>query len=414
MKKLLTFLLLTCSLIFPCAGFLTGCGQPEQFTVTVPFQEPESLVRLVVVPQNSAEMTFEYEDRATIKKIAAYISGLGTLPISKSGPPAYEEDDADAPIHYKITIRTLYENTQTYYHFGCYFKQEDGVWCKMTEEQAAGFEAILQEYRPDELAENQLFWDIPVTAPANVTSVIVEVNHNEDMTFQYTDEEKVGAIVTNIADLGIVQKTSGQERTTEFCYQPLKPNDRPFYKVTLCTADSDSEVYYFVRGLYFKQGEDGLWCWLGYNPYRSFEKLLQKYEPDIPARQLLFWNVEITVPENVTEATVVSSSCAEHKALTYTDPDRIGAIVSYLSAFGTLSNTSIPEPGGEAGGVHYTITLCTAEGDTEVYYLYGNQRIKQGENGIWCDMEYKQATALEALLKGLSKTNQKQKAYPQF
>ena len=398
MKKLLTFLLLTCCLIFPCTTFLTGCGQPGQFTVTVPFQDSEIMVRAVVVPQGSAEMTFEYENRATIKEIAAYISGLGTLPVSKSGPPAYEEDDPDAPIHYEITIRSLYENTQTYYHFGRYFRQEDGDWCKMTKEQAAGLEALLQEHRPDVFAENQLFWHIPVTVPENVTSVIVEVNHDEDMTFQYTDAEKVGAIVENIADLGIVRKAVGQEFVTEQCCQKMDPSDRPFYKVTLCTADNDSEVYFFVDGNYFRQGENGLWCWLTYDIYRSFEKLLQKHEPDIPAPKQLFYKITLTIPANVTEATVVSSSCSGHGAFTYTDPDKIAAVVSYLSDFGTLSNTSIPEPGGGAGGVNYTITLSTAEGSTEVYYLYGNMCIRQGENGTWCDIEYQQATALEALL----------------
>lgn len=120
---------------------------------------------------------------------------------------------------------------------------------------------------------------ITIAVPENVTKVIVAPYNSESMTFQYTNAQKVDAIVSYISDFGTLTSTTVSDPT-----KCVGIN----YKITLCSIDGSVEEYYHLGNLFFKQGESGDWCDMEYDKANALETLLREYEPDVPAEKPLF------------------------------------------------------------------------------------------------------------------------------
>ncbi len=234
--------------------------------------------------------------------------------------------------------------------------------------------------------------EVLITVPDNVSEVIISPRAVKDMSFKYTDDAKIDAIVSYIRDLGILPKSGSIDPG----WNTGSPDAPMEYEIILNTSEGNTEVYYLLGNRSFRQGEEGEWCEIEYATMITFRDIIQENEPDVPAKIPLFWDVPITIPENVTEVTVECSSCGNSETYQYTDPEKVNAIVSYISDLGTLKNTE-RQFISYAGGITYIITFYSADGISEIYYDKG-LIFRQGEYGQWCDVKLGHTNRLEELL----------------
>jgi len=260
---------------------------------------------------------------------------------------------------------------------------------------------VVEVQEPDvlsasEASDNIMFSEtkeVLITVPDNVSEVIISPRALKDMTFKYTDAAKIDAIVSYIGDLGILSK-SGSSNPEIFAGSS---GSRMDYEIILNTSDGNTEVYYLLGGGAFKQGMEGAWGELTYVTVESFRHILHENEPDVPAKIPLFWDVPITIPENVTMVEVHASGCVSAETYQYTKPEKVNAFVSYISDLSTLQNTDVQNT-SISGGMSYIITFHSADGTSEAYYDNGIY-FKQGKYGQWCDVKLGHTNRLEELLK---------------
>jgi len=111
--------------------------------------------------------------------------------------------------------------------------------------------------------------------------------------------------------------------------------------------------------------------------------------------------VFITVPDNVTEV-IISPRFTKEMTFTYTDVSKIDAVVSYIKELGSLTKATATAPelfvGAYDSPLNYEITLNTSDGNTEVYYLLGNNYFKQGQDGAWGDISYETRMAFRDIV----------------
>ncbi len=233
--------------------------------------------------------------------------------------------------------------------------------------------------------------EVLITVPDNVSEVIISPRSVKDMTFKYTDASKIDAIASYIRDLGILTKCGGNPGLSTGT-----SSTRMDYEIILNAADGNTEVYYLLASNFFKQGKEGEWCEIAYVTGEAFRDVLHENEPDVPAKIPLFVDVPITIPENVTGVTVECSSCGNSETHQYTDPEKIDAIVSYISDLGTLKTSEVQNTSW-CGGISYIITFYSADGTSEVFYDRGFF-FKQGKYGQWCDVKLGHDNRLKELL----------------
>ncbi len=277
MKRIHIFftILIFCILLVSCGQHNSSSSSDnalESETTEVLITVPDNVSEVVIVPRYIKEMTFKYTDASKIDAIVSYISDLGILSKTTATDPELFVGSYQAPMNYEITLNTSDGNTEVYYLLGNnYFKQgQEGVWCDIEYETRIAFRDMMQELEPDVPAKVPLFRDITITVPENVTEVIVTNTGTDIRIYQYTEPEKVNAIVSYISDLGTLKNSENAgyygERTI----------------IILYSADGTSEAYYMLGDSFLQQGEHSSWCNIKSGDAQRLEELLQKYESDVP------------------------------------------------------------------------------------------------------------------------------------
>jgi len=101
--------------------------------------------------------------------------------------------------------------------------------------------------------------------------------------------------------------------------------------------------------------------------------------------------VTITVPDDVTQATILVPDGSDRYLCRYTGEDNIDALIDLLKQVGERPER--PEENGPYAGHVYEITLFCTDGSEEEYFWSGSH-VRQGE-GLWCELPYEKEGWLE-------------------
>ena len=104
--------------------------------------------------------------------------------------------------------------------------------------------------------------------------------------------------------------------------------------------------------------------------------------------------VTVTVPADVTQATILVPDGSDRYLCRYTGEDNIDALIDLLKQVGERPER--PEENGPYAGHVYEITLFCADGSEEEYFWSGSH-VRQGE-GLWCELPYEREGWLEPWL----------------
>ena len=118
----------------------------------------------------------------------------------------------------------------------------------------------------------------------------------------------------------------------------------------------------------------------------------QNAPEESPERNL----VTITVPDEVTQATVRVPDGWDVSLYRYTGEDKVASLVDLLKQVGERPER--PEEDGPYAGHVYEITLFCADGGEETYFWSGSH-VRQGE-GLWCELPYEKEGWIEPWLQG--------------
>ncbi len=117
---------------------------------------------------------------------------------------------------------------------------------------------------------------VEISIPEDVSEVIVAPYGSKDMTFKYTDAQKVKVFTEYIQSLTLSET---KENPDEY--------DGMSYTIKMVSSNGDTMEYQHYGNLFFKQS-NGVWCDMSYKQASEFEELLKENDPDVPAEKSLF------------------------------------------------------------------------------------------------------------------------------
>ena len=123
---------------------------------------------------------------------------------------------------------------------------------------------------------------IPITVPESAIEITVAPKGAESFTFQYTDSEKINAILDYFNNLVATGPATDIDSLASFWS----------YNVTVTTLEGDTFSYEVGGSAYFMQqvggAYDGTWYSISYKQANEFSNLLQAMEPDVPSERSFF------------------------------------------------------------------------------------------------------------------------------